>query len=588
MSASIRSHLGTFAAVAVALLAACGDNLKPVALDARTIDATSAVCGNAIVEAGEDCDDGDTTADAACDASCRFTCGNGVVDDGVGELCDTGIAGGAGACPATCSDGMACTSDVATGSGCQASCAHAPITVALNGDGCCPTGATSLTDTDCPVVCGNSLVEAGETCDTGIAVGVGACPTVATCGDGMPCTTDAVANAGTCTASCAHAPIVMAMNGDGCCPPGADPTLDNDCVVGCGNLIVDPGETCDVGILVGPGSCPTTCNDNQACTTNLLSNGGTCTAACSFPAITMAMNGDGCCPPGANATSDSDCPPRCGNGVVEPPEQCDDGNLNNTDACSNTCTVPIVPTAYRMSDLDLRDPHVLVNAFGCRDLTDTVFAGFSVNGQLQTSITSDGTDADTFLDLSLVTLFRPLNQFPNNSTTLELHTARCTSPLASTSCAPGATPGTAVVSTSMTVGSCLAPTAGVHTGMPAYSPLITSATAPCYVSGTFTYVINLAGIPVTLRDARIAATWVGNPASSTSNGLFVGFLTEADANATIIPATFPLVGGMPLASLLPGGTGNCAAFSDKDTNNGVPGWWFYFNFVAPRVPWTGP
>ena len=40
--------------------------------------------------------------------------------------------------------------------------------------------------------------------------------------------------------------------------------------------------------------------------------------------------------------------------------------------------------------------------------------------------------------------------------------------------------------------------------------------------------ITLAGIPITLRDARIAATYVGNPATTTTNGLLMGFISEAD------------------------------------------------------------
>jgi cysteine-rich repeat protein len=573
-----------------AMAGACGDNLKPVGIDARAIDAPPpAVCGNGTVEAGEDCDDGDQTADAVCDAACHFTCGNGVVDDGLGELCDPGIGSGDGACPTTCDDGMACTSDVLAGSGCQASCSHGAITAPVTGDGCCPPGASSLVDGDCPVVCGNGVLEAGEACDTGIAAGAGACPTVATCDDGMTCTSDRLEMPGTCAAACAHAPITTPMNNDGCCPPGATPALDNDCgPVTCGNGIVDPGETCDIAILVGPGRCPATCDDGMACTSNVLLRGGTCTAACSFPPITTPVSGDGCCPAGANHNNDSDCPPVCGNGVVEAPEQCDDGNQDDTDACTNACMTRIVPTAFRLTDLDLRDPHVFVNFLGCRDVTDTPLVGFSVNGELQTAITTDGADADNLLDLSLVTLFRPLIQFPSNSTTLELHFASCTAPQASTSCAPGAGPPTAVASTTFTAGMCLAPVAGsVHIGTP-YSPAITSTTVPCYVSGTFTITLSLAGIPVTLRDARIAATWVGNPATSTVNGLFMGFLSEADANATIIPATLPLIGGQRLSSLLPGGTGSCAPFSDKDTHNGVMGWWFYFNFPSRAVPWTGP
>jgi cysteine-rich repeat protein len=576
--------------------AGCGDNKRPAFEDAGTgvdaaADAFPHVCGNSVVEPGEDCDDGDQVTDTVCDSTCHFTCGNGVVDNTFGEICDTGISTGTGSCPATCDDGMACTSDVMAGSDCQATCANSPITSAINGDGCCPPGATSLTDSDCGVACGNGIVEAGETCDTGIATGAGSCPTVAACSDGMSCTTDALIGAGTCTATCAHTPITVPANNDGCCPPGGTPVTDNDCVLGCGNGVVNTGETCDIAILAGAGSCPLSCSDGMACTRDVLTSPGTCTAACTFPTITMPANGDGCCPMGANHNTDTDCPARCGNGVVEVPEQCDDGNLNNNDACSNTCVSAVVSTAYRMSDLDLRDPHVFVNFLGCRDVTDTPLAGFSVNSSLQTSIQTDGTDADTLLDLSILTVFRPLIQADNNITTLEIHFGNCTSPMSSTSCAPGAAAPTVVVSRAFAATECLRAIAG--TTHP-YAPAITNAAAPCYISGPATLTINLGGIPVTLRDAQVAATYVGSPATTTVNGLLKGFISEADANATIIPAAFPLVGGMPLSSLLPGGdppgpnNTNCAPYSDKDINNGVTGWWFYLNFTAPRVTWTGP
>lgn len=55
----------------------------------------SAVCGNAVIEAGEECDDGNSSDGDSCSAFCRVTynapstsCGNGVVD--VGETCDDG------------------------------------------------------------------------------------------------------------------------------------------------------------------------------------------------------------------------------------------------------------------------------------------------------------------------------------------------------------------------------------------------------------------------------------------------------------------------------------------------------------------
>src|SRR5262249_315890 len=144
--------------------------------------------------------------------------------------------------------------------------------------------------------------------------------------------------------------------------------------------------------------------------------------------------------------------------------------------------------------------------------------------------------------------------------------ADCTSPMATTSCAPGAGGVTAsTTATNMSGGQCLSAIAG--TTHP-YTPAITNTTAPCFVTNTVPAVtINLGGIPVTLRDARIAGTYVGNPATSLANGLLVGFISETDANATIIPTSFPLVGGQPLSKLLAGGTGACPTYSDKDTDN---------------------
>lgn len=153
-----------------------------------TGDTASAVCGNGTLEAGETCDPGSTcptdcndnnscttdrlegnpaTCDVACvntvttacepddgccppgcdstiDSDCSASCGDGVVDDN--ETCDP-----VSTCPATCDDGDACTLDQMTGSAesCSAACANTPITTCISGDGCCPTGCTSIGDSDC-------------------------------------------------------------------------------------------------------------------------------------------------------------------------------------------------------------------------------------------------------------------------------------------------------------------------------------------------------------------------------------------------------------------------------------------------------
>lgn len=66
-------------------------------------------------------------------------------------------------------------------------------------------------------------------------------------------------------------------------------------------------------------------------------------------------------------------------------------------------------TAFRLTDLDLRDPHIFVNFLGCRDVTDTQLVGYSFNSDTQTRIQTDG-DSDGFLDLSHLIVFDPLDQ----------------------------------------------------------------------------------------------------------------------------------------------------------------------------------
>jgi cysteine-rich repeat protein len=565
----------------VIAVAACGGKNSSGPPDASPPDAmASGFCGDNKVEPPEQCDNGTKTTDVTCDENCRFTCGNGTVDTSVGETCDTGITSGTGSCPTTCDDGNACTTDVLSGSACTAMCINTPITATVNGDGCCPSGANANTDTDCAAMCGNGVVEPGEVCDTGIASGPGSCPT--SCDDGVACTTDTLANPGTCMAACSHTTITMPKNGDGCCPAGATHATDTDCPASCGDGVVEAGETCDTAIKTGAGSCPTTCNDGIACTKDALVSGGTCQAVCTFTPITMPINNDMCCPAGANANDDNDCKPVCGNGVVEAGEQCDDGNTVNGDGCSSTCQKEIVATAFRFSDLFLRDPHVFVNFIGCRDVTDTQLAGFSVNNSLHTSITTDGSDPDTFLDLSIVLVFRPLGQSAATSP-MEIHFADCTSPIATTSCTTGKGQTIPTTATNMSGGQCLAALAG--TTHP-YTPAITNATAPCFVTNPVTVTINLGGIPITLHDARVAATYVGSPATSLTNGLLMGFISQTDAENTTIPTTFPLVGGMPLSALLAGGMNACPTYSDMDMDGTTPGWWFYLNFPASKVPWT--
>lgn len=556
------------------------DAAPPPPPDART---PTYVCGNGDVEEGEECDDGNLDPDAVCTEQCQFTCGDGIVN--YDEVCDTAIGSGEGACPASCDDGEACTADLVSGSGCFATCVNAPITANAPGDGCCLPGANANDDSDCPAVCGNGSVEGSETCDTGIGTGSGSCPT--SCNDENVCTRDQLVGSA-CTTACSNTAITQPADDDDCCPPGANDTNDNDCprTVECGNGRVDNNETCDTAIAAGqPGACPTSCNDNQACTTNRLDGAGTCLAACSFPPITAPTNGDACCPSGANANNDNDCEPACGNRVVEMGEQCDDGNDNAQDGCHECRNVALPPTAFRITKLELRDPHIRVGLFRplcLADVTDTPFLGFAVNPLIATAMTSDE-DMDGLRDFAPVFVFRPLQQ-SQTSSQIQVGIGDCTLE------SPGVCsfdPAPAIVAaTNASTGTCLAPVPGTTNS--SYAPPTTSATGPCFSSASQTLSIVLADIPITLSDAQIGASYQGNPASRTVNGLLRGFLSEAQADAIMLPADLPdPVGGRPLSFVLPGGTNNCAPAnqSDKDTHNGVSGWWFYLNFEADVVPW---
>jgi cysteine-rich repeat protein len=441
----------------------------------------------------------------------------------------------------------------------------------VTGDGCCPPGANAGNDSDCSPSCGDGVVESGETCDTAIAAGrPGACPT--SCDDGDSCTTDTLANPGTCTAACSHTPITAPVNGDGCCPPGANAGNDSDCSPSCGDGVVESGETCDTAIAAGqPGACPTSCDDGDACTTDTLANPGTCTAACSHTPITAPANGDGCCPRGANANDDNDCRPVCGNGVVEAGEQCDDGNTNNGDGCSSTCQIEVrPPTAFRVNAMSLVDPHIYVSAFGCADVTSTV------NSQLATNLTGDANNDGNY-DLSPIAVFKPLDQSAATST-LEFSLGTCKKD--NSGCTSAGSMPYDATETNVATGVC-ADGAGHN---PAYGA-VNTPTNSCFRTDPATLVISLQGVDISLEDANIAAVYSGDPATGLTTGLIRGFLSKANADKITLPTSIPLIGGSPLSSLL-GSDTNCTSHNDLDSYMGQPGWYFYLDFTAVETPYT--
>jgi len=549
-------------------------------------------CGNGAVDLGEQCDDGNQNNDDECNNACRFSCGDGVVSSV--EACDKGIeAGSPGACPAEvadCDDGDACTVDSVTGSECQAACANAVIEDFVDGDGCCPAreGATAYYDFDCPATCGNGLVESGETCDTAIAAGeTGACPTAGDCGDGIPCTDDIlVMPDNPCQARCQYSPRTALLDGDGCCPAFATGDTDSDCptVANCGNGIVNGGfglETCDTAIAAGqPGACPTECSSDDACFPELLLSEGTCRATCLTVEVTQPRDGDMCCPVahGANNRNDDDCTTSCGT----PAEECSFGEP----FCDPDCR--IVRLAMRVTSLALRDPHIyFANGSACGDLTPVANSSTFPDAIVQ------DTDMDGFADLTILNVFEPYD--PTQAThPFELVFGDCLpgpDPAMTTCQADPLTARVPLTATDMATGECLGVVPDSLTD--SYGTPPTTPQGPCFSSDEFVADVQLGSLTVPLQGANIAATYVGDPADGLVDGLLRGFVSEADAEAAIIPDSVILIGGLPLHDTLAGGIvpGSCNVGAtpigdDRDVgpDDTTVGWWFYVNFTASVVP----
>ncbi len=169
-------------------------------------DETGEVCGDAVVQADEQCDDGNTDDTDACTSACEpATCGDGIIWAGE-ETCDDGNTANNDGCSASCQledcgdgelqpgelcdDGNELDSDACT-SACQpAACGDGFV---QDGVEMCDDGNDEEADAcrnDCtPALCGDGIVGEGiEECDDANDVESDACTnacTAATCGDGI-------------------------------------------------------------------------------------------------------------------------------------------------------------------------------------------------------------------------------------------------------------------------------------------------------------------------------------------------------------------------------------------------------------------
>lgn len=316
----------------------CADGCKRMFLPACTSSASSTAnaqaqvagtfyaptCSNGLIDAGEQCDDGNLVSFDACTNDCRIAfCGDGLMQ--IWEQCDDGNRIDSDACSNTCK---------------LPACGDGVIQPGEECDDGNQVSADSCT-TACKIArCGDMIVQSNEQCDDGNQVNGDFCTNICrfpTCGDGViqlgeQCDDGNTVEIDACTNQCAFAR--------------------------CGDMVVQLNEECDDGNKVNGDGCSNLCKlpfcgngireGQELCDDGNQSNNDSCTNECKRPVC-----GDGFVQVGefcddANQSNDDTCTiacraPICGDGLLHPREDCDDGRKNSdakADACRMDCRLP--------------------------------------------------------------------------------------------------------------------------------------------------------------------------------------------------------------------------------------------------------
>jgi uncharacterized repeat protein (TIGR03806 family) len=320
----------------------------------------SVACGDGALNAGEECDDGNTANGDGCTASCLLEfCGDGVVNDGGTEACEPpGTALCTNACTvrtAQCGDGFLTAPEqcedgnVLNGDGCTSGCILEFCGDGVVNDGgteACEPPGTALCTNACTVrtaQCGDGFLTAPEQCDDGNLSSGDGCSLACTievppaCGDGNTdpgeqCDDGNLLSGDGCTIGCALefcGDGVINGLGDEACEPPNTVFCTHDCQVRtplCGDGFLTPPEQCEDGNSSNGDGCAATCT-LEFCGDGVVNNDGA----------------EACEPPGT-ASCGASCEfrtPLCGDGLLTAPEQCDDGNVANGDGCTASCAVEL-------------------------------------------------------------------------------------------------------------------------------------------------------------------------------------------------------------------------------------------------------
>lgn len=105
---------------------------------------------------------------------------------------------------------------------------------------------------------------------------------------------------------------------------------------------------------------------------------------------------------GGSGGGDDTHAPTCGNGVVDPGETCDDGNTNNGDGCSSSCTTESTTTPRVSLATDTGSATTDLNSPATFTITATSEMGFT--GTVTLAAVADGADWTSALGTTSLTI----------------------------------------------------------------------------------------------------------------------------------------------------------------------------------------
>ncbi|MFH1766506.1 MAG: Ig-like domain-containing protein [Patescibacteria group bacterium] len=281
------------------ICAADCSEFQPASLD----QCVPIACGNGTIEIGEDCDDGSFNGRYGyCGNNCTYTnalyCGDGTLAGG--EICDCGSSSASG----LTSGGLICSS--------------------VNGSYATNPGASCSWDCSGPAsYCGDGVVDSGEQCDGTVNEYSGKlCAGSISLRFAQPCEVNEQCPtiSGGTSACGSNLPVYSWANE---CP------FTTVCIAGDAAQLGSPCETnIDCGVTGVCSTSPIETTRSMSC-----QDDGAAGDACRWPSTSWR-------------SIDCKAATSCGNGQLEPGEQCDDGNDDTNDTCTNECSANVCGDGY--------------------------------------------------------------------------------------------------------------------------------------------------------------------------------------------------------------------------------------------------